>query len=312
MKYSVYRFHFTAGVHFGNGTLWDSETALPADTLFSALCQEAVDQEGPDGAKTLAEAVECGSLRLSDLHPFLGEELYLPKPLKPVAREREGDSKVKKSFKKLHWIPASQFDTYLEGLLDPLAAVERLNQLGSFCVRTMIATRSPDKLETGDALPYSVGVYQFAAGNGLYLLAGFDSEVVQQRVETLLHSLSYSGIGGKRSAGLGRFTLSVEAVPQGLAHRLMDNGAPVMTLSVAMAPPEQLEQVLEGAQYLLQKRSGFVASPGYAQEPRRKRDFYAFCAGSCFQRRFDGGVFDVGSGGGHPVYRYAAPLWLEV
>ena len=46
MKYSVYRFHFTAGVHFGNGTLWDSETALPADTLFSALCQEAVDQEG--------------------------------------------------------------------------------------------------------------------------------------------------------------------------------------------------------------------------------------------------------------------------
>ena len=92
----------------------------------------------------------------------------------------------------------------------------------------------------------------------------------------------------------------------------MDNGAPAMTLSVAMAPPEQLEQVLEGAQYLLQKRSGFVASPGYAQEPRRKRDFYAFCAGSCFQRRFDGGVFDVGSGGGHPVYRYAAPLWLEV
>ena len=79
-------------------------------------------------------------------------------------------------------------------------------------------------------------VYRFSAGNGLYLLAGFDSEVVQQRVETLLHSLSYSGIGGKRSAGLGRFTLSVEAVPQGLAHRLMDNGAPAMTLSVAMAP----------------------------------------------------------------------------
>ncbi len=50
--------------------------------------------------KTLAEAVECGSLRLSDLHPFLGEELYLPKPLKPVAREREGDSKVKKELQK--------------------------------------------------------------------------------------------------------------------------------------------------------------------------------------------------------------------
>lgn len=312
MEYTVYRLHFTAGVHFGGGALWDSGISVPADTLFSALCQEAVNRSGPTGANALADAVQRGELRLSDLQPFLGEELYLPKPLCPVARETEGDSTVKKSFKKLRWIPASLFDTYLEGRLNPLAEVEKLGGLGGFSVRTMAASRSPEKLETGDALPYSVGVYRFADGGGLYLLAGFGSSAVRREVETLLESLSYSGLGGKRSAGLGRFSLEACPVPKAMLTRLTGGGSPAMTLSVSMAQPEELDPVLEGAQYLLQKRSGFVASAQYAPESRRKRDFYAFCAGSCFSLRFDGGVFDVSNGGSHPVYRYAAPLWMEV
>lgn len=311
MEYTVYRFHFISGVHFGTGALWDSGISVPADTIFSALCQEAANRSA-DGAGELAEAVRSGSLRLSDLHPFLGEELYLPKPLRPVTRETEGDSTVKKSFKKLHWIPASQFGTYLEGKLKPVEEVERLGSLGSFSVRTMAASRSPDKLETGDTLPYSVGVYRFAEGNGLYLLAGFGDSAVRQTAESLMDSLGYSGIGGKRSAGLGRFTLESRSVPQALLARLTGSGIPAMTLSVAMALPEELDLALESSQYLLQKRSGFVASVRYAPEPRRKRDFYAFCAGSCFQTRFNGGVFDVSNGGSHPVYRYAAPLWMEV
>ena len=117
--------------------------------------------------------MQSGALRLNNLHPFLGEELYLPKLLRPVARGTEGNSTVKKSFQKLHWIPASQFDTYLEGKLNPVAEVERLDGLGSFSSRTMAASRSPDKLETGNTLPYGVGVYRFAEGNGLYLLAGY-------------------------------------------------------------------------------------------------------------------------------------------
>lgn len=312
MEYAVYRFHFTAGVHFGNGALWDSRVSLPADTLFSALCQEAADLQGPDGPKELADMVRCGALRLSDLQPFIGDELYFPKPLRPVAREEDGDSIIKKNFKKLHWIPSSQFSTYLNGHLNPLEALETLGGLGSFSIRTIISSRAPEKVDTGDALPYSVGVYQFAQGSGLYLMAVFNSSAARRKVEVLLDALSYSGLGGKRSAGLGRFTLESQPVPQAIAKRLNDNSFSAMTLSVAMAQPEELEQVLKGAQYLLVKRSGFVASTKYAQEPQRKRDFYVFCAGSCFQTKFSGGVFDVSNGENHPVYRYAAPLWLEV
>ena len=61
----------------------------------------------------------------------------------------------------------------------------------------------------------------------------------------------------------------------------------------ALPADEDLPRVLEGASYLLEKKSGFVASPDYAPEWRRKRDSYAFKAGSCFLERFSGQLKDV-------------------
>ena len=101
MQFVIYRFRFSAGVHFGAGSLWDGMNTLPADTLFSALCHEAAACGGGEAVEQLAAAVGGDVLRLSDLFPFIGEEFYLPKPLCPVSREQEGDSVVKKNFKKL-------------------------------------------------------------------------------------------------------------------------------------------------------------------------------------------------------------------
>lgn len=312
MQFVIYRFHFSVGVHFGAGSLWDGMNTLPADTLFSALCHEAAACGGGEAVEQLAAAVGGDVLRLSDLFPFIGEEFYLPKPLCPVSREQEGDSVVKKNFKKLAYIPVSQWSVYLRGKLDPVRAAEQFQGLGSFTMRTMAASRAPEKLDSGDMLPYQVGVYQFRPGNGLYLIAGFAEDRVRQQFEKLLHGLSFSGIGGKRSAGLGRFHVERVPVPEEMLRRMRDPQGTCMALSVCMAEPEELEDVVEGAQYLLLKRSGFVASQDYAPEVRRKRDFYAFRAGSCFIRRFSGNLFDVGGGGAHPVYRYAAALWMEI
>ena len=312
MQFTVYRLQFPNGVHFGAGALWDSMNTLPADTFFSALCQEALSHGGETELEALATTVREGAFRLSDLFPFVGEDLYLPKPLYPVTSEQEGDSIIKKSFKKLKYIPASQWDTYLRGELNPVEAVGQLQQLGRSSVRTMSASRAPEKLDSGDMLPYSVGVYQFRPNSGLYLIAGFADEKLQDHFDILLHSLSYSGIGGKRSAGLGRFTAEKMAIPAVLERRLHGNKTPCMALSVCMAETDELESVMKGARYLLLKRSGFTASPDYAPELRRKRDFYSFCAGSCFEKRFAGNIFDVGGSGAHPVYRYAAALWMEM
>ena len=85
-----------------------------------------------------------------------------------------------------------------------------------------------------------------------------------------------------------------------------------MLLSTALATDEELESALDGASYLLTKRSGFIASDTYALEARRKRDLFVFASGSCFVNRFSGDIFDVSIGGGHPVYRYAKSLFVEV
>lgn len=98
MEYMVYRLRFFTGVHFGNGSLGTSGISVPADTLFSALCLEAAALYGPEGPGMLADAVREGKLRLSDLQPYLGDELYLPKPLRPVKKETDGNSIIKKSF----------------------------------------------------------------------------------------------------------------------------------------------------------------------------------------------------------------------
>lgn len=85
-----------------------------------------------------------------------------------------------------------------------------------------------------------------------------------------------------------------------------------MLLSVALPADDELENALENASYLLEKRSGFVASSDYAEEWRKKRDLYVFTAGSCFVNCFAGDIYDVSEGGKHPVYRYAKPIFMGV
>ncbi len=128
-----------------------------------------------------------------------------------------------------------------------------------------------------------------------------------------MRSLSFSGLGGKRASGFGRFVLSCDGIPAELKKRLEGTGTGYMTLSAALPTDEEMETVMGGAEYLLSKRSGFISSENYAEEQMRKRDLYVFRAGSCFSTRFCGDIYDVSDGRGrHPVYRYAKPMLMEV
>lgn len=73
----IYRLHFTGGVHFGEGTLESSARTFRADTLFSALCLEAL-KAGKLG--DLVKLAESGKLLFSDALPFDSQSLYVPKP----------------------------------------------------------------------------------------------------------------------------------------------------------------------------------------------------------------------------------------
>ena len=169
MFYKILKMHFLAGVHIGNGMLTDGEFVAHADTIFSALCLEAMHL--PGGIKKLVEKCKTGSIRFSDGLPYIDDRYYIPKPYMTFDVKDDGSSIKKKAFKKLKYIPINKLDVYEEGGLDVIAEVALFKNLGKYEMRSnaMIGREK-------DAEPYHVGVYHFGKKNGLYLCAAFETK----------------------------------------------------------------------------------------------------------------------------------------
>lgn len=307
MDYEVIKLHFKSRVHFGDGRLDDSNFTLPAHTVFSALCQEALLIEGEAGINRLVAAVNEGNLRLSDALPFIVDEYYLPKPMLRLKSQNNADNdpNAGKKFKKLKYIPLSSFNKFCRGEFEVEDVDKAIKDFGKSSLRTCLSSAGRYVVNKD---PYFIGLFEFVPEAGLYIIIQGHNEMLAE-IKNLFASLGFSGIGGKTSSGLGRF--EAEFVHDNFP--LTANSAPLMTLSACMADENELsDELIYGASYILQRAGGFVASASYASDARRKRDFYDFAAGSVFQKPFQGKVFDVSSGGKHPVWHYAAPLWLGV
>ncbi|NLJ57404.1 MAG: type III-A CRISPR-associated RAMP protein Csm4 [Tissierellia bacterium] len=308
MKYAIYKLYFSTGVHIGVDSLTDGEYVINSDTIFSALCHEALKLGASQKLEKLVALAKDNLILLSDGLPFIKNELYLPKPLKPATIEEEGNSIQKKAFKKLKYIPVSKIHTYMKGKLNPEYEGEIFKALGKYTLRTQAWVRGTD-----EAKPYSVGLYKFSEGNGIYICIAYTRDEDLHFVDRLIHSLSYTGIGGKRSAGLGKFTYEVTEPPKELLKSLNEESAKTyMTLSICLPHEDEIEAALVGAYYLLNKRSGFVSSLTYSDTSLKKKDFYAFKSGSCFTKKFNGDIYDLSYKGNHPVYRYAKAMFMGV
>ncbi len=310
MQYQLYQLHFTAPVHIGRGLLSGSATTFCADTLFSALCIQALKSGGETALQQLVTWAKQGKCQLTDTFPFTPSAYYLPKPMIKITHEQQGNSELKKKFKKLKYINIAHMDAYLQGRLDVPTANKELAHWAMTDMRTLATSRDEEKLQTGDMLPYSVEICSFSVGGGLYFIVGTEHEEVAHTIETLLYALRFSGLGGKRNVGMGRFEVFKTKVPKELLNKLGASSG--LLLSTAMAKTEEMEQALQDAHYQLLKRSGFADSGFETASDGRKRDFYAFQSGSYFQNGFEGDVVDVSHKVQHPVYRYAKPFFMEV
>ena len=307
MNYVIYKLDFQWGVHFGNKDLLKTNNSFQADTLFSALCLEAA-KCGTDCLKQLYNRVINGRLRISDAFPYIGDRYYLPKPMKRIQSEEEGNSAVKKAFKKLSYIPADKMTEYLRGTLNPQEESKRLEEnLGQYGVKVCAAVRGLEETR-----PYHIQYFRFHDKCGLYLIVAYEDEEERELFEELMERLSFSGIGGERSSGFGRFDFKIGKMPEVILSRLMKTDKECMTLSISLPKDNELEPALEGAKYVLVKRSGFVESDTYSDTPKRKKDTSMFKSGSCFCKRYEGNIYDVSAGGNHPVYKYGMSLWMGV
>ena len=319
MKYSIYQLDFYNGVRFGKGRLETTEMTFHADTLFSALFQEAL-KLGKE--KIFLDAVRNGGLRWSDAFPYKGRQLFVPKPMfQPPLKEtqEQGNSIRKKQFKNMKYIPVEYIKAYMQGDF-PENHLEDCREIGREDVKTAVAVRGHEEPEL-----YRVSAFYFNEGNGLYLILGSEDETSEVLFDELMESLSYSGLGGKRSAGLGRFDYTKKVAPEVLEKALRSGaenaeehfwqaaaGRYAILLSIALPETEEMADVLKDASYSLLKRSGFVDSTTFDEQQMRKKDLYVLASGSCLKSIFDGCMVDEQNGGRHPVYRYAYGLFLEV
>lgn len=323
MNYCLFKLNFLTPVHFGASdsarSLESAGMTLCADTIFSALCHEAQRAGGLD---ELIETARSGGLLLSDAMPFCGEEFYIPKPATKYA---DSDPSLRKLMKKLRYLPLSQLPGFIEslhgeGTFDPASVRSRFGE--TFANEKVSIAREADPATGGakDAEPFSVGAFRFEDGCGLYFIAAFASREIMESVARLMNLLGAEGIGGKISAGFGKFRLaegvtldgSEPACLQPLAKMLREESASHYILLTSSLPTDdELPATMENAKYTLIRRAGFVQSDRISN-PRKKRTQYFFAAGSVFGRKFDGDLYDVGENMPHPVYRYAKPIFLGV
>ena len=213
MNYKIYKMIFTQGVHFGDHSLEKSEITFQADTLFSALCIEALKIDKLD---VLLNSVKENHLVFSDAFPYMGQEFFIPKPMKKIEQVIQNeDMTVRKKFKKLEYVQVSLLDQYLKGEY-PIDKGSDIKELGVHVLKTSASIRGNE-----EALPYRVGIYRFKEHNGLYIVVGYDSEEILDLFDELFEMLSLSGIGGKKNSGLGHFRYNTVELPKELNKRLI-------------------------------------------------------------------------------------------
>lgn len=319
MNYFLYQLEFNTAVHFGGAdsalSLYQSEDHFRADTLFSALCHTALQLDGESGLNRLLELARKGELLLSDAMPWKEEQYYLPKPIFPPDVPPELPGEKRKLLKKCSWIPAVRFEEYCQALKTGTLLDMEPVRFGSSSDVTKAAV--PD---FSDAMPYQVGLYRFCDDCGLWFLAACSDDRDSDWLSSLISALGLTGIGGKVSAGYGKFSVCDEIYlneffddqTKWLYTALTRNANASMLLTTSLPTEEEMDTALDGASYQLTRRGGFVASNTYAQTPRKKQTQYFLSAGSVLRNRYHGELFQIGAQGNHPVLRYSKPMFLGV
>ena len=299
---------FVSPIHFGCGNLSDSEYVLYSDAFISALCSELAMSD-KEKIELLVSYFRDGNLTVSDAFPYISDRLFLPKPFILIEREQSMDSSVmRKAYKKLKYIQMEAFDDYLEGNFDVTSA-PKMSELGLSYLKISASVRNEENL----AKPFEVGTYAFNPGCGLYIIVGVNDNMAEELLDELIAQLSYSGIGGERSSGYGRFTYKKTEAPMELVNRLESTEGKCVLLNTALPQNSEMEKTLKNSGYGLIRRGGFVTSQNYSSFWRRRKDIYMFKSGSCFGQTFEGDVYEISNEEGeHPVYRFGKPMFMRI
>lgn len=319
MEYKLYKLTFNTPVHFGSdivgSSLEESDFICHSDTFFSALCLEYIKLNGAETIDYFIDFFNNGKLLISSLLPYKNNDLYIPKPSIVIERsdtknenKEENSSSDRKKMKKLNYIKVSDIDIYLnyiKGIGDFNFDYE-YNNFAKYSLNQKVGLRDEENRL------YSLGTYSFYKNNGLYFALSFSDNETLKEFEKILKSLSYSGIGGKRTHGLGNFEYN-EADFSAFENKLFKDSKYKMLISLFSPTENEMESIdFSNSFYSLIKRNGFIYSNNYSGNLSKRKSLSMFKEGSCFTDNINGNIKDVSQNGNHKVYRYGKAFYIGI
>ena len=314
MENYVIKFKFKSPVHFGDLSQGpdnsSSDYLMQNDSLFSALVIEAnklFSQNGVDKIYKMCNE----TMTFSSMMPYKDDIFFIPKPTMLIETEKQSEKQnYAKMLKKLKYIPVSYLGEFLtKGKTSDLPVDELVKNQSSFGVNSVNQNVAISREENVDNLPYHIGAFTFYKNAGTYIIVRCEKEDMNF-LKGLFVALQFTGLGGRKSSGYGKFDFEVINLTETqnkdlLAYTKLLSGEfkRYMTLSICL-PKDLNDELLDESYYLLVRRSGFVDSTKYNSNLVKKKDIYAFGVGSTFTQKFEGQIVDISSDyGNHPVYK---------
>ena len=327
METTIYRLKFKTQLHLGRATgpaqtgklgLEKTETYIPADTLFSAICQTWATFYDTASLTDFLNpyTAENGTLpfTLTSAFPFAANVYFFPKPVTFQTRSKKS--------KRVQFVSDSIFRDIIAGnppnfdedsLInsenvwisadekDQLKALMDANKKVNVWETDTRPRVTIGALNAGSEI-WHVQTVQLNKKCGLWFAAKFDSDETKHTIETLLEVLGDSGIGGERNAGYGAFDFDTTAIE--IPNARGSNQS--MTLSpICPKSANQLEHLIGGnVAYTLNPLTGWVSTTGTAS---RRKQVNMFAEGSVLNTTDEpvGRLVDLKPDNcAHPVYRY--------
>ena len=313
-KYVTYYLNFRSPLHLGRRGIGLEETgiSIPADTLFSAICQTWRTFYGEERLTDFLTQYENGEpFLLTSAFPFADDIRFFPKPLINLDVNADDD---RKKLKKVRYLSGRRFHQIVNGeiVFDPDTLIDD-GQLwihgDDKCPPTVWKTDKRPRVtldrQSSASEIWHLKAVKFEEGCGLWFDAKFETEETQTHIETILRVLGDTGIGGERSAGYGAFDLHSEPA-EIESEREADR---FITLSpICPRDTDQLNTLLQGDDvgYTLEERSGWIGSS--EGSGLRRQQVWMFAEGSVLSGNGAqvGRLVDLKPGTcPHPVWRYA-------
>ena len=321
-QYTIFKLKNLTPLHIGTGQEnYDfSSDRLCSDGISSALSAVKAQYDGTDCLYDFL----C-SFSTSSAFPFIGNMLFLPRPLGRLKVSVSGmdEHQYRKELKKVKYVESSIWHKLICGQqiqIDHSQLYKEYIMPSSNCQQEspfakLVVQRVSVNRDYRDTMPFFFEWQYFSASAGLFFIVDADAEVTEElfRLTTLLGE---AGIGTDKSVGGGKFvaerdTIEIADVPEATS---------TMLLSTFIPTEDDFSHIkLANSSYSLIFRNGFIAGSSVEHfRHLRKKSIYMFDVGSVLdtQHVLEGKIVDLRPNWDddklHPVYRSGKPFTVNI